>query len=238
MQATIDDVATMLNMQHIDLELLQANKRFEALPQRKAILEARAKRTSILQKKEQLEKLHAESMKKFTRISDEDASLAEKQQRVQGEIDASHGDYRSVEARTKELNGFAKRRNVLEADLTKLGDELAKIEGVQKQVAQMLETLDAQEAQSITSFQRQGGQLKEDIARLEGQRAPLAASLSAELLAAYDSAAQHGGVAIGRLTENGCGVCRHTIDGGRMIDIKAQAPLATCPNCKRLLVVE
>ncbi|MFR8300535.1 MAG: C4-type zinc ribbon domain-containing protein [Gordonibacter urolithinfaciens] len=44
-------------------------------------------------------------------------------------------------------------------------------------------------------------------------------------------------MAVGLLTEGRCGVCRTVIDGGRLIDLKAEAPLGTCPHCKRLLVV-
>ena len=45
------------------------------------------------------------------------------------------GDYRAVEAGRKELNGFAKRRNFLEGELTSVG-ELAKIEAVQAQIGE------------------------------------------------------------------------------------------------------
>lgn len=239
MQAKSDEVAALLGMQHIDLEIMKARKRYEGLPQRKAILEARAKKDAIGQKREQLEKLHAEADAKLNAIGEEDASLSEKQQRVQAEIDAARGDYRSVEARTKELNGFAKRRNVLEEQLAKLGEELARIEGVQAQVASALAELDRQEAQATESFKQEGGACREDMARLEAQRAPLASALPQKLQEAYEQAASRGsGVGIGRLHEGRCGVCRAVIDGGRLIDLKAQAPLATCPNCNRLLVVE
>ena len=53
----------------------------------------------------------------------------------------------------------------------------------------------------------------------------------------HRTAARTGGVAVGLLTEGRCGVCRTVIDGGRLIDLKAEAPLGTCPHCKRLLVV-
>lgn len=239
MQARTDDVAAMLGMQHIDLELMRANKRYEELPQRKVILKAREKKREIEKKRDQLEKMHAEANGKLNRISDEDEALAAKQKRVQEEIDASRGDYRSVETRTKELNGFAKRRNALEEELAKLGEELARIEGVQAQVSTALTELERREGEAIDAFRKEGNALKDEIAGLEAQRIPLASVLSAELSEAYDKAALRGsGVAIGRLRDGRCGVCRAAIDGGRLIDLKAQGPLAICPICNRLLVVE
>ena len=41
----------------------------------------------------------------------------------------------------------------------------------------------------------------------------------------------------GVLDGNRCGACRTVIDGGRLIDLRNQAPLGMCPSCKRLLVI-
>ena len=238
MHVDTDDLATLLKMQHLDLEAMRDKKKLEELPQRAVILEARSKKKAIEQKRAQLDALHAKADAQLSRIDDEDRSLSEKQRQVQSEIDAVRGDYRGVEARTKELNGFAKRRNTLEGELTKLGEELAKIEGVQGQVSRALAELEKQEASAIASFQREGSALQSDIARMSADREGMSADLSADLREAYHrTAARTGGVAVGLLTEGRCGVCRTVIDGGRLIDLKAEAPLGTCPHCKRLLVV-
>ena len=138
--------------------------------------------------------------------------------------------------------------------LEKLGEELAKIEGVQGQVSRALAELEKQEASAIASFQREGSALQSDIARMSADREGMSADLSADLREAYHrTAARTGGVAVGLLTEGRCGVCRTflcqpphgfprgacraVIEGGRLIDLKAEAPLGTCPHCKRLLVV-
>ena len=213
MHVDTDDLATLLKMQHLDLEAMRDKKKLEELPQRAVILEARSKKKAIEQKRAQLDALHAKADAQLSRIDDEDRSLSEKQRQVQSEIDAVRGDYRGVEARTKELNGFAKRRNTLEADLTAVGDELAKIEGVQAQVASALESLERQEAEATAAFVKEGGALK-------------------------DAAARTGGVAVGRLQGSNCGVCRMAIEGGRLIDMKGQGNVAPCPQCGRLLILE
>lgn len=239
MHVDTDDLATLLKMQHLDLEAMQSKKKLEALPQRAVILEARSKKKAIEQKRAQLDALHAKADAQLARIGDEDASLAEKQRQVQGEIDAVRGDYRGVEARTKELNGFAKRRNTLEAELTAIGDELAKIEGVQAQVAAALAGLERQEAEATATFVKEGGALKDTVARIDAERAMLASSLPSELLDAYEkTAARTGGVAVGRLQGSNCGVCRMAIEGGRLIDMKGQGNVAPCPQCGRLLILE
>ena len=193
MHVDTDDLATLLKMQHLDLEAMRDKKKLEELPQRAVILEARSKKKAIEQKRAQLDALHAKADAQLSRIDDEDRSLSEKQRQVQSEIDAVRGDYRGVEARTKELNGFAKRRNTLEADLTAVGDELAKIEGVQAQVASALESLERQEAEATAAFVKEGGALKDALARIEAERAMLASSLPADLLDAYNKTAARTG---------------------------------------------
>ncbi|HJF62333.1 zinc ribbon domain-containing protein [Gordonibacter urolithinfaciens] len=238
MQATTDDLTNLLRMQQIDLDLMKAKKKLEELPQRATILAARQKKRTIEQKREQVAEMRARAEGMAAKLEAEDAELAEKQRRVQEAIDGSLGNYRNVEAHTKELNGFAKRRNALEVELTRLGEELAKIEGVQSQVSQALAEVDKQEAAAIVSFQREGGALQAEIARMSADREGMSAELSPELRDTYNrTASRTGGVAVGLLTEGRCGVCRTVIDGGRLIDLKAEAPLGTCPHCKRLLVV-
>ena len=238
MQATTDDLTNLLRMQQIDLDLMKAKKKLEELPQRAPILAARQKKRTIEQKRDQVAEMRARAEGMAAKLEAEDAELAEKQRRVQEAIDGSLGNYRNVEAHTKELNGFAKRRNALEVELTRLGEELAKIEGVQSQVSQALAEVDKQEAAAIVSFQREGGALQAEIARMSADREGMSAELSPELRDTYNrTASRTGGVAVGLLTEGRCGVCRTVIDGGRLIDLKAEAPLGTCPHCKRLLVV-
>ena len=238
MQATTDDLTNLLRMQQIDLDLMKAKKKLEELPQRATILAARQKKRTIEQKRDQLAEMRAQAEAKASKLEAEDAELAEKQRRVQEAIDGSRGDYRNVEAHSKELGGFAKRRNTLEGELTRLGEELAKIEGVQSQVSQALAEVDKQEAAAIVSFQRECGALQAEIARMSADREGMSAELSPELRDTYNrTASRTGGVAVGLLTEGRCGVCRTVIDGGRLIDLKAEAPLGTCPHCKRLLVV-
>ena len=144
-----------------------------------------------------------------------------------------------MESRPTELHGYSQSRNPLEVDLSGVGVDLEKIEGVQAQVASALESLERQEAEATAAFVKEGGALKDALARIEAERAMLASSLPADLLDAYKkTAARTGGVAVGRLQGSNCGVCRMAIEGGRLIDMKGQGNVAPCPQCGRLLILE
>ena len=234
-----DDIIALVQLQQLDLDLMRRKKELDELPQRAVILEARQKKAAIAEKQGKVVGLKREVSRKVTRINDEDSSLAKKQQGTEAAIAAAKGEYRNVEARTKELASITKRRAAIAADLDKVLEELAKIEELEAQIALAVEEVDARESAAIASFKEQGGALKMAIIRQEAERARMVESLDACVVAAYEKArARSGGVAIGRLHEERCGVCRHGIEGGRLIELRAQAPLGTCPHCKRLLIIE
>lgn len=238
MRATPDEIAALLKLQQIDLALLKSRKQFEELPQREEIRLAREKRAGVLKKQEQVDAMRRKCEAEVSKLEDEDASLSVKQRQVQALIDEAKGDYRNVEARTKELDGIAKRRSALEEQLSQKGEELSKIEAVGDQVAKALAVLDERERAATEEFQHQGGALKAAIAQLEAKRGGVSGGLGSELLSVYEKTAkQRGGVAVGVLAEGRCGTCRMPIESGRLVELKRDAPLGVCPHCKRLLVI-
>ena len=238
MDATREDIEGLFELQRIDLEIMRLTKELDELPQRAIIMAARDKKAEIQAKGEKVAELKRATMKRVTRIDDEDASLAKKEAGVQAAIDAAHGDFRNVEARTKELAGIVRRRGTIAEDRAAIQAELDKIGAMEAQIALAVEEISAKEQQAIDSFQKQGGELKLAIAKLEAARGPVEAKVDDDLARAYDRiVARSGGVAIGVLDDSRCGVCRLPIESGRLIDLRSQAPLGICPACKRLLVI-
>lgn len=238
MDATREDIEGLFELQRIDLEIMRLTKELDELPQRAIIMAARDKKAEIQAKGEKVAELKRATMKRVTRIDDEDASLAKKEAGVQAAIDAAHGDFRNVEARTKELAGIVRRRGTIAEDRAAIQAELDKIGAMEAQIALAVEEISAKEQQAIDSFQKQGGELKLAIAKLEAARGPVEAKVDDDLARAYDRiVARSGGVAIGVLDDSRCGVCRMPIESGRLIDLRSQAPLGSCPACKRLLVI-
>lgn len=143
-----------------------------------------------------------------------------------------------MEARTKELAGIvALPAPTLPRTAPQWPPSLEQDSAMEAQVSLALEETGAKEQEAIDSFQKQGGDLKLAIAKLEAARGQVEAKVSPQLLDVYNRTAARSGVAIGVLDGNRCGACRTVIDGGRLIDLRNQAPLGMCPSCKRLLVI-
>lgn len=237
MQVKDEDISTLIELQHNDMELLRVQKAIADLPQRKTIVAARKKIKAIEEKQETVGKLRAKAEEKLAGISEEDGKLAAKQEEAQKAVDSASG-YRDVEAQTRKMDGYAKRRATLEEDLAAVDAELDKISAVEKQISTALAQLRETESAATAEFQSQGGELKKQEADLTSSHDQIAANLPADLKARYDRAAKHcGGVAVALLRDDACGACRAPIEQGHLIDLKAHAPLGECPNCKRLLIV-
>jgi hypothetical protein len=239
MQVDYQDLDVLLQIQQIDLAILQAKKARGTLPQRIEVVKVRKKRDEITPKLDQVIELYNAKQAQITKVEDEDRSLAEKQERAQQDIDKVAGDYRRLESHTKDMAGIAKRRVTLEEQLVELNAELAKIKGVRDQLEAAVAICNENEEKLRASYAAEDDALVARVRSLMAEKEELKAQIPDDLASLYEkTAAKTGGVALGKLEEDHCGVCRGVIEGGRLIQLRAQAPLGTCPNCKRLLIVE
>ena len=239
MQAEYQDLDVLVDIQRIDLQIMQKKKARGELPQRIEVVKVRKKRDEIAPKLDKVLGLQTAKEAEKTKIEDEDRSLVERQERAQADIEAAGTDYRSIESHSRDLDGIVKRRVTLEESLSALNAELDKIKAVRQQIEDALALCDQREEALRAAYQEQDDDLVDQVRKLLARRAELEKTIPADLLKLYEAtAAKTGGVALGKLEDATCGVCRTTVEGGRLIELKAQAPLGTCPNCKRLLIVE
>ena len=239
MQVSFDELNVLQEIQRIDLEIIQTKKARASLPKRIEVAKIRKKRDEISPKLDQVMDMQAAKQAEITAVEDEDRSLVEKQDRAQADIDAAGADYRAVESHSKDMAGIVKRRVTLEEKLGELNGEMEKIQAVRNQLEAALALCEKKESELRSSYEAEDGELVNNIRKLMAQREELAKGISADLVKLYETtAAKTGGVARGRLEEDKCGVCRASIEGGRLIELRANAPLGSCPSCKRLLIVE
>lgn len=233
------DLDALKELQDVDLELMRVRRERAALPQREKIAEIIRKRTEIVAKADQIATLQGNAETELEKVEVEDAQIAEKQRRAQELIDNAGTDYRSIESHSRELAGFAKRRTTLEGKMEGLSQELERIGALKAKVDAALNALASQERTLRAQFAEQDGALALEEKSHAQKRDSITAMLPADLVALYETTAEKTkGVAVGMLVDDRCGVCRTTIEGGRLIELRANAPLGVCPSCKRLLIVE
>ena len=239
MQVSRTELEQLLEIQKTDLALLKVQKQMHSLPQREQAAVLKQKKDALEAKLSQVKDVQKKSNTELKRLEDEDVRLAEKEKHAQELIDTAGSDYRSIESHTKELAGFAKQRTHVSGQVEKVMVDLDKVEALLAQLEGAIANVDAQLAKVVESYKAQTAELGSGIAKLEALRAEQVANVDAALIELYDDTARKtAGVAIGRLEANKCSVCRAPIEGGRLIELKANAPLGVCPTCKRLLVVD
>ena len=239
MQVELQELQSLLEIQAIDLEIMRAKKKRIELPQRIQVMRLRKKRSEIQEKLDQVCELQNAADKEMTAIEDEDRSLAEKQERSQELINEAGSDFRKVESHTKDMAAAAKRREDLAEQRVEVEAKLAKIKDVRGQLEGAIAASEAEEARLRAEFEGEDGELAEQIRANTARRDELVAGINSELVQLYEkTASKTGGVAIGKLDGDTCGVCRSGIEGGHLIALRNQAPLGACPTCKRLLVIE
>lgn len=239
MYATEHDIATLRKLQEVDRKVVSAKKEFKELPHRKAILEVRAKKEEVLKRKVQVQDMLDDAEGKLAAFVQEDEQLSAKQDEITETLAQVQGDYRAVTAHTRDLDGVRKRREKVSLELSRVEEEVNRINPVMKQIMQALSELDAKEQDLIASFQKVGGSLRSAIEEGEKARVALAEQVDKDLLKVYEKTRSScGGVALAEVHEGACSACRNTFDSSRMSKIRSQAPLATCPVCRRLLIVE
>lgn len=239
MEATPEQISLLQQLQEHDRRRLRAKLALENLPQPAKIAAVRSKREAVQAKFDQIETLRQRQDEALEHIGDEDAQLVERQKETQAKIDELQGDYRSVNSLTRDLEGIAKRRETLEFESTNIMGKLDEISVLASKVAAALEQLSAQEAKLSDSYGEKAVELKR-IMEDEGQAAlRVVSDLPRNLLAWYrDAARLHGGIGIALLEEGRCGACRNVIEENRLLQIRREAPLSTCPHCGRILIVE
>ncbi len=239
MQATQQDIDALYEVQKIDLDIKKFTKQLDELPQKNIILNARKQREAVQGKLSKIEALEKDAKKRLLAINDEDSSLQKKENGVQAAIEAAGNDFRNAEARTKELNGIFKRRQELASKRAEVDGELAQIKQLEDQAATALAEIDETETSATQTFKSKGAELMQTIAEASAARDHLMENISPAVGDLYLKTAKHfDTVCIGTLQGSSCSVCRAKIESGRLIEIMNQAPLSTCPACKRILIVE
>jgi predicted nucleic acid-binding Zn-ribbon protein len=228
----------LLALQDLDLEVMRAEKRLDELPEKRAILEARAKIAEVQRLKAKAELLVSKLEQELRGHQDEVSTLTEKLATEQKKV-METSDHRQVQAITREMDGLKRRRDKVEMLSLQLMERIDKADGQLAKVNAVLEQLGTKELSLVEQFKDEGGKLQSDIAALNARRDAYASQLPAETLERYRTVRdQKGGIGVGRLEDKTCSACRMELPAERIKELRDTGdPVGVCPECKRLIVV-
>jgi len=234
----MDQVHALLRLSDKDLEVVRVRKQLEELPEKTSILQLRKRVKEIEVLRAKAQAYVDEAARVVHRHEDEIAELECKIEAEQTRITEGKGmSPKEIHDMSRELDALIRRKDKIEMTTMAV---MQKLEDGKAQTAQIDDALSkaaAKEQTLIATYQQKGTELQKDIARMDAERAALAAVLKPELLVNYEHAcaAKHG-IGVGILKGNMCSVCRVELPAGAVSALVTGPEIGKCPNCHRLII--
>lgn len=230
---------TLTGLQEADVLILRLEKELEEMPEKRAILAARAKLADIQKLRDRTQAaLHAMDAV-CKRIEDQIAVLTAKMTAEQAKLATGEvSNAKEVQAVSMELDALSRRVAVLEGELLA---EMQKRENGDAQLAKIDNALvEGHRAEStlLERFKERGGEIVERIEAARRERTGLISTLEADLAKRYESLRiSHHGVAVASLDGAMCTGCRVTLPSVRVLTLENGPDIGACPGCGRILIV-
>jgi predicted nucleic acid-binding Zn-ribbon protein len=233
----MSESARLLELQAIDVDILRATKRLDELPEKRAILETRAKQREVGSMREKAQMLVTKLDSEIKARQDEISMLSEKIAAEQVKV-METSDHRAVQSITREMDGLKRRVDKLEMETLQYMERAEKARAQVATIDDALAKIAVRESELIERFRAVGGAVQDEIAALSARRTATAAQISPALLTRYDQAREaKGGVGVGRLVDGACTACRMGLPAARVSELLSGPDVGVCPECKRLIVV-
>lgn len=229
----------LTELQEHDLAVHRLERELEEMPEKRAILAARAKLSEIEAIRQRTQSaIHAmDAIAK--RLEDEIAAVSAKMDAEQAKLVSGQvANPKELQAVSMELDALRRRVAVLEGQLLA---EMQKQEAGAAQLAKidaaMAEGRRA-EASMTERFKEHGGSVLERIESEKRARTAVLKDMDLALQERYESlrASRHG-IAVGVLEGSMCGACRVTLPALKLAALEAGPDVGVCPGCGRILIV-
>jgi predicted nucleic acid-binding Zn-ribbon protein len=229
----------LTELQEHDLAILRLERELEEMPEKRAILTARAKLAEIEKIRERtqaaIHAMDAVSKGLEDRIEILRSKMVTEQAKlVSGQVSSP----KEVQAVSMELDALRRRVEQLEGDLLA---EMQKRENGDAQLAKIDAALAAghqTEATLTQRFKEHGSSVLERIAEESRAKAALLGSIDEALQRRYESLREtRHGIAVGTLDGSMCSACRVTLPSTKVLALESGPDVAVCPSCGRILIV-
>ncbi len=229
----------LLELQDVDLEILRTEKRLDEMPEKRSILETRKKTREVTELRAKAEVLVSRLGQAVSKHEDEcsmlDTKIAEEQAKL---MSGDVTNPKEVVHITREMDALKRRKDKLEMEEIDLMERVEKARGQVEKVDAALGQLAAKESALTDQFKSKGSEMMAEIEALKKRRDQLVGIVDAKTLETYESLrASKSGVGVGRLDGAMCTACRMDLPAERVAALKSGPDIATCPQCRRLIVV-
>lgn len=222
-------------LQQVDVELAEVRAEAEAVPRRRAEIDADV---AVVRKAWQAEQERLAGVERERRSQEMTiAAERDKVKKWEGRL-AEIRTPREYAALSREID-IAKKTNESAGEQTKL--LAAQAEEIGRAIQALQEKLDEKEAgaqEELEGLARREAEFGARTAALDGRRAELATRVEPALLARYENIRKRrGGIAVTQVVGNTCRGCNRNIPPQMAIILARANSIENCPNCNRIIYV-
>ena len=239
MEVLNKDIENLKKIQDINTKINNEISDFEKLPEKTILSSVNANLSELNEKYKKIIAMRHDVDKRFETMELEEASLLKRQESVQKSIDEDAGDFRNLEAHTKELNSISSRMSTLSEMMLKVAVEQEKVDGLDKKLTSAISQLKEKKEVLEKKLHKAKLNSTKTIEELTATRDNHFSSLPSELAKMYeDAVAKVGNIVLASLEGDSCSVCRTQIEEGKLFEIRKSGGVSTCPVCGRIIIVE
>lgn len=229
----IEELRNLIELQHIDSEIVKKTDLLEAIPKKISIFERPFKeaRTSFEKAKQKYE------------------SIEKKKKDKERTLDEINEKIKKLRARTSEI----KTNKEYQAHLKEIELAESQIRSVEDEILSLMEILDNAnrelrceeekvkiEEAKVKEFEKtllkETEEAKREIERLKAQRIDIARKISPEIYKLYISLLEtKNGLAVAEVRDEVCQGCNMSISPQLYVEIKKNEEIYQCPQCHRIL---
>lgn len=235
-----EDLDRLLELSDVDAQRARIDARLADLPEQQAVDEATERLRTAVREGDALRvevtTVEAEQRRHEREIEQFRVRLAKEQQRLYGGEIHNAREMQSVEAEIEATQRRVEEHEDALLEAMEVAEDLgARIE----ERARTADQTRAEIAELEAERDRAAQQLLAERAELDLVRDQLRDQLGAAAVDRYDAVRERfpSGVAVGELSGMSCTSCRIDLPHAEVNELRDGDALATCPNCRRLLVV-
>lgn len=230
----------LLELSDVDAQRARIDARLADLPEQRVVDEAEERLEAAIKQGDALRvevtTVEAEQRRHEREIEQFQTRMAKEQERLYGGGVTNAKEMKSVEA---EIEATQRRIDEHETELLDAMEAAEDLADRIDEAARTAERTRAEIAELQAERDRAAQELLAEKAELDVERDRLRDELGETELEQYDAVRDRipAGVAVGELSGMSCTACRIDLPHAEVNELRDGDPLATCPNCRRLLVV-
>lgn len=237
MKATAENQRTLLDIADLDRRIQQAERARTQPPQGARINELAGIRQQQLGELTALTGVLDDARAELSRLEG-DVSLAAQRRDRDGDRLATTTDSKQAQALENEIDSLSRRISMLEDTQLEVMGRVEDAEAAVNAQQALIDQTQAEGAQLTTAAKADVAAATTEGGQLSRDRAALAASVSADLLAEYERRASRSGIGVGLLRRGVCEGCRMMLSGTDLNAVRRAAAddVFSCPECGAILV--